>query len=214
MWKNCIKRKWNDKKQICKGRRGVMCIVVLLIGIIVPMIMCACLGHSDEELFGLSSITGTADETKEAESGAFSETELSLIYVFVCGAVRQPGVVALPEGSRAEAGVLAAGGMREDADPDYVNLAELLKDGQKLYIPTLEEGLTLRQAESADTGLVNINTADSNALCTLPGIGESRARDIIAYRETNGAFASIEDIMKVSGIKESAFSKIKDLITV
>ncbi len=69
------------------------------------------------------------------------------------------------------------------------------------------------QSDSA-SGLVNINTADAAALCTLPGIGESRAQDIISYREANGGFQACEDIMKVSGIKTAAYEKIKDKITV
>lgn len=142
-----------------------------------------------------------------------SRAEAVEIRVYVCGAVKAPGVVSLPEGSRAEDALLAAGGFAETAWRDYVNLAERVSDGQKLYFPTLEEADFLVEQESG-SGLVNINTADVAMLCTLPGIGESRARDIIAYRETNGAFKSCEDIMKVSGIKTSVYSKISDRITV
>lgn len=139
--------------------------------------------------------------------------EAAEIRVYVCGAVEKPGVVSLPEGSRAEDALAAAGGFSVNARRDYVNLAEWVTDGQKLYFPTLEEAESLIEQE-AGNGLVNINTADLDTLCTLPGIGESRAKDIIAYREAHGAFANCEDIMQVSGIKNSVYSKISDMITV
>lgn len=137
------------------------------------------------------------------------------IYVYVCGAVVTPGVVALPEGSRAEAALSAAGGFAENAQTDYVNLAALVQDGEKLYFPTREEAESLERADKAAVnGLVNINTASVEELCTLPGIGESRAADIVSYREKNGAFQKPEDLMKVSGIKTNAYEKLKDKIIV
>lgn len=141
-----------------------------------------------------------------------AETEAEVIYVHVCGAVRDPGVVALPAGSRGEDAVLEAGGFGENAAEAAVNLAERLEDGMQLYIPTKEEAENSRNPE--DSGLVDINRADAALLCTLPGIGEARADAIIAYRESNGAFQSPEDIMQVPGIKESAYEKLKDKITV
>lgn len=143
---------------------------------------------------------------------AASERE---VCVYVCGAVQNPGLVTLPSGSRAGDAVDMAGGMTVEADDAYVNLAARVEDGEKIFIPTRDEVLVLEKAQEAqENGLVNINTADSGGLCTLPGIGESRAADIISYREKNGSFGSIEDIMKVPGIKESAFEKIRDRITV
>lgn len=160
---------------------------------------------------------GTGAETWGSDASIAShegQKEAAEIRVYVCGAVEAPGVVTLPEGSRAEDALLAAGGFAETAWRDYVNLAERVSDGQKLYFPTLEEADSLAVEQTSGSGLININTADVAALCTLPGIGESRARDIIAYREANGAFESCEDIMKVSGIKNSVYSKISDRITV
>ena len=137
------------------------------------------------------------------------------VYVYVCGAVRDPGVVEVPEGSRAEEALRLAGGMTEEADPFYVNLAETVTDGQKLYFPTAEEAEDMEAAVKAvEEGLVNINTASAEELCTLPGIGASRAADIVRYREKNGAFQTKEDIMKVSGIKQNAYDKLCDKITV
>ena len=155
-----------------------------------------------------------SDEAGEQEPAKNAEKEAS-IQVYVCGAVANPGVVELPAGSRAEQALMAAGGFGPDAAREAVNLADWVSDGQMLYFPTEEEAAEskLLEEEVAD-GLVNINTADIAMLCTLPGIGESRAADIIAYREANGGFESCEDIMKVSGIKSSLYEKIKDKIKV
>lgn len=137
------------------------------------------------------------------------------ICVYVCGAVERPGVVELPLGSRADDAVKAAGGMTQEADSAYVNLAAFVEDGEKLFIPTVTEAQELSQQQETEAQrLININTADAAALCTLPGIGESRAADILLYREEHGAFESIEDIMKVPGIKNNAFEKIRDKISV
>lgn len=137
----------------------------------------------------------------------------ALICVYVCGAVAKPGVVTLREGSRVADALEKAGGFREDAGRDSVNLAARVSDGEKLYFPTEEEGAGDGGKES-ESGLVNINTADAQLLSTLPGIGASRAADILYYRETNGLFETCEDIMKVPGIKTGVYGKIRDRITV
>ena len=135
------------------------------------------------------------------------------IFVYVCGAVKEPGVVRLAEDSRAADALAVAGGFREDAAQDAVNLAARLTDGEKLYFPTVEEAVA-QASEDASTGLVNINTADKETLRRLPGIGEAKAEDILHYREENGSFGSCEDIMLVPGIKTSVYNKIKEKITV
>ena len=137
------------------------------------------------------------------------------IYVYVCGAVAEPGVVELPEGSRAADALLAGGGFTADAKEDYVNLAAKVEDGQKLYFPT-EAEVQIWETEKRQTekGIVNINTADKEQLMTLPGIGETRAEDIIAYRNAHGAFQKKEDLKKVSGIKENMYEKLAEKIVV
>ena len=150
------------------------------------------------------------------------------------------GVYELPAGSRIIDAVEAGGGFLPEADEACCNLAEEIVDGCQIYIMTKTESCADGQTEkkagiqtspdsdmqttdrnvrsnsatALENGLVNLNTADVAALMTLPGIGESRAKAIISYREQHGAFAQIEDIMKISGIKQAAFSKIKDKITV
>ncbi len=143
-----------------------------------------------------------------------AESPVAEVYVYVCGAVQKPGVVALMPGSRAQDALEAAGGFAADAWREYVNLAQEVTDGEKLYFPWLDEAESLLAPPEGKDGLVNINTADAAALQTLPGIGASRAGDILSYREANGAFEKPEDIMKVPGIKDSVYQKLKDKITV
>ncbi len=188
-------------------KKRIMGAVLYCLGLCLPL--CGCGGSGDVLLIG--GAESTVPEESGAEVFASSDPEETDIWVYVCGAVKEPGVVRLAPGSRWSDALEAAGGFREDAGRDCVNLAAKLSDGEKLYFPTAQEGR--EQAEEAE-GLVNINTADAAQLCTLPGIGESRAADIIAYRERNGGFESCEDIMKVPGIKESVYGKLRDKITV
>lgn len=195
---------------------------IITVCLLLCLLLCGCGADRPDLVIGeeAQDDTGyTVEDTGTAlpDGGAAQDNSAPelFLYVYVCGAVEEPGVVALPDGSRAFDAVLAAGGMTEAADPSYVNLAEKLKDGEKLYVPTVEEASAMESGtREAENGLVNINTADAATLCTLPGIGESRAADIIAYREAHGAFNSIEDIMKVPGIKDAAFGKIRDRISV
>ena len=131
----------------------------------------------------------------------------------------QEGVYELPAGSRISDALLMAGGYDENALHGYVNLAEMLEDGERIYFPDYQEleelGIVpISSTESSESGLVNINTADAEMLKTLPGIGDAKAADIIAYREEHGAFSSIEDIKNVSGIGESIYNRISSGITV
>lgn len=143
-----------------------------------------------------------------------SETESeNTLMVHVCGAVNHPGVVELEAQSRVVDAVNLAGGMTSEADVTYVNLAAKLQDGEKIYIPTVTEISTWR-TEQENEQFVNINSADITELCTLPGIGESKAASIIAYRDENGDFQNIEELMEVPGIKESLFLTLKGRISV
>lgn len=182
----------------------------------------------------------SAGSTDRTELSDASSEEAKTLVVHICGAVSAPGVYELPAGSRIIDAVEAGGGFLPEADEACCNLAEEIVDGCQIYIMTKSESCADGQTEkkagiqtspdsdmqttdrnvrsnsapALENGLVNLNTADIAALTTLPGIGESRAKAIISYREQHGAFAQIEDIMKISGIKQAAFSKIKDKITV
>lgn len=153
--------------------------------------------------------------TEAAETETIGEEKTVSIWVYVCGEVRAPGVYELPEGSRITDAVEAAGGMTGDAAETYLNLAETLSDGQKIEVPSVEMAEALEEAAAQDTsGLVNLNRATEAELMTLSGIGESKAKEIVRYRESRGGFQKPEDLMNIPGIKEGVFHKIRDQITV
>lgn len=157
----------------------------------------------------------SADGSNSALDSAGMEAEFA---VHVCGAVNCPGVYMLKVGAIKQDALLAAGGFAEGAATDYVNLAEAVRDGEKIYFPyeeELESGIFISEpGTDGSEGLININTADKDLLMTLPGIGEKRAQDILDYREQHGGFSNIEDIKNVKGIKESIYNNIKDIISV
>lgn len=141
------------------------------------------------------------------------------IYVYVCGEVREPGVYGFTAGARVRDAIDAAGGFTEHAAVNYLNLAGWISDGEQIYVPNEDEvtnrpAVSDKETEAGGSYLVNINTAGTTELSSLAGIGEQRAKDIVAYREKHGAFSCIEDIMKVSGIKEATFERIKEQICV
>lgn len=182
---------------------GLLCALIMLAG------LSGCAKKEEAVVWEESESAGT-ETTEDAGVAALP----SGIMVDISGAVKNPGVYLLKEGARVCDAVEMAGGLSEDADVDALNQAAPLKDADKIRVYTKAETAGAPEAQQADTQKININTADVAQLCTLSGIGEARARDIIAYRETNGAFCSVEEIMKVSGIKEATFHKIEDKIAV
>jgi DNA uptake protein and related DNA-binding proteins len=176
------------------------------------------------------------ETTKDSESISSSEQgSINLeIYVHICGAVQKPGVYSIQNGARISDLIKLAGGLRNDAAGDYMNQAKKVSDGQRIYVPTIDEMADLSinqiidgeqtsesdkpqdssQQTESNSDRININTADEQALMTIPGIGEAKATSIIDYRTQNGNFAKPEDIMKISGIKEGLFRKIEPYIIV
>ncbi len=146
------------------------------------------------------------------------------IVVYVTGAVERPGVYKIPSDGRLVDAVAAAGGFMEGADLTQINLAETVKDGQQIVIPGTSEfptpqlvigggGLLVTPTPPAGQ-LVNINTAAVDLLEQLPGIGPTTAQKIIEYREENGPFGRVEDLLKVPGIGPDTLDEIRGLITV
>lgn len=200
--------------------------------------------QENEEAGAAGEYAGSMDAGINADingAGMPGEKEATVsCMVHVCGAVEQPGVYELPQGSRIYQAIACAGGLSDEADPDYLNQADFVSDGEKVYVPTREEVMEMddrlqivsgqpdgsggaypvlgagsqSQEEQAASGLVNLNTASEEQLCTLPGIGSSKAKSIIAYREEHGSFDRIESVMNVAGIKDGLFQKIKAYITV
>jgi competence protein ComEA len=140
------------------------------------------------------------------------------LMVHVSGAVLQPGMYALPPGSRVRDAVQISGGFTGDADAGAINLAALVQDGQKIQIPSKVKDTPVPPAASNPvatpaSGKINLNTASQAELESLPRIGPALAERIIAYRTEHGPFASLEAIMEVVGIGEGIYAAIKDLIT-
>ena len=176
------------------------------------------------------------DQTETSQEAIVETDSGGMIQVHVCGAVRTSGVYSLPAGSRVFEAVEAAGGMAADAAVDYLNLADVVLDKAKVRVPFLSElsgeevygedlafGMTGggNHVSSEDSGkgqnldgLVDLNHADRETLMSLPGIGEAKAEALIDWREKQGFFEKPEDIMQVPGIKEAAYEKLKDKITV
>lgn len=178
----------------------------------------------------------TRQESDEEKKDVKKENEEE-IKVYVVGCVKNPGIVTLKKGQLIADAINAAGGAANEADMNSINLVYKLKENVMLYIKSKKEvqadsktgeagkGIKIvkdsggavvnnSSSESSSGGKVNINTASASELDTLPGIGEVTANDIIDYREKNGPFKTIKDIMNVPRIKESRFNSIKDFITV
>ena len=178
------------------------------------------------------------NQAKEGAEESEETTEKEKIIVHISGAVQNEGIVELESGSRVADAIEKAGGLKENAYMDEINLAYQLEDGEKIHIPTVEEqkekenqeskvenesatgsdGTTSRSSNSSINNgsqiKININTATEEELDTLPGIGPSTATKILDYRKEKGKFKTIEEIKEVSGIGESKYEKIKDKITV
>jgi competence protein ComEA len=135
------------------------------------------------------------------------------IIVSVVGAVHTPGVYPLPQGSRVQHAVESAGGLTSNADIEQINLAGLLRDGQQVFVPEMNMPTT-PIAPAERQGLLDLNRASLEELMTLPGIGEARARDIIAFRQSQGGFTNVEELMNIKGIGQSLFEKLKPLVTI
>ncbi len=201
-----------------KKIRNIIFILMLIV------LMSACGGQSkDSEEFLLSDQEEDTENDRENEDAeqeqAKTGTEAeNLVYVQVSGAVKCPGVYRLAEGSRVFHALELAGGMTKEADPASLNQAEHVEDGQMIRVLTFEEAAARTEdpgtAQPEDDGKVNLNTAAKEELMTLAGIGEAKAESILAWRKEHGDFAQIEDLMKIEGIKEGVFSKIRDSVKV
>ena len=175
----------------------------------------------------LSGCAYSSPETVRYEDTSFSSDPLSsisydetvpetddTIYVSVMGEVVSPGVYILPENSRVFELINEAGGTTKDADLTGINMVLKLTDGMQLYVPGISSSENSVQAGSSfnTPALININTATLEELSTLTGIGATRAKAIIDYREKNGPFNTKEDLMLVNGIKQGIYDGLKDEI--
>lgn len=161
-------------------------------------------------LFSALAPTGS---TSVVAPSAVATTAPVGIFVHVLGEVELPGLYELSEGDRAVDAVAAAGGFTRKADQAQLNLARFVTDGEQIVVPRVG-AVSAAPGGTSVPGKVNLNTADAAALETLPRIGPAMAERILAWRETNGRFAAIEDLMSVSGVGEKTFEALKSLVTV
>lgn len=215
--------KFNKKQKIIFGT-----IIIIIIASLLYYIYAK---DEEEELIPydreLENVTNDEINNKEETE----EKVITKIMVHVSGSVNKEGIIELDENSRIADAIEMAGGLKEDADISKINLAYILEDGMKVHIPSKNDTEVIedntssyiesksiedksKSTESKTTSIVNINTASQSQLETLPGIGPSTALKIINYRNENGKFKTIEDIKNVSGIGESKFNNIKNLISV
>lgn len=215
-------------------------IFICMIAVVSAFLLVGC-GHKDAYVISGETLDESLADASSVDGTVLDSGPSATIYVDVDGAVLQPGVYSLPDNARVFDAVDAAGGLLPEACSEILNQAEHVSDGQKLYIMTKEEWEvqkelggsqewtgtqegtgkqgqngtqgTQKQAEQDDE-LVDLNRATESELCTLPGIGQTRAQAIIAYREASGGFRSIDEIQNVSGIKSGTYEKIKNKIKV
>lgn len=226
-----------DMNQVLENKKLVIVIIVVL-GI--TGLFCYFFLWKEDEVEVIEPELGMLNEANTIKQEKIDADKLVIVHV--SGAVQNPGIVRLTEGERIADAIEKAGGATEEADLSKLNLAYVLEDGVKLRIPKkgekVEEGEYVSEGsgevmeESAtdeaknmgtSTGsttttkkntVVNINKANQEELTTLPGIGTATAQKIIDYRKEHGSFKAIEDIKKVSGIGDSKFNQIKNLIKV
>lgn len=216
------------------GHKAVVVAILVVIAMASGLAMASFGGESGGVSFeraggsGSSAEPGSGVDSHDRESDGSSHKASAEfeVYVDVDGAVARPGVYRLKDGARVSQAIDAAGGLTAEADVTGLNRASKITDGQKIYVPTVGEQQAAAASGGADScaavasgagpssGLVNINTASATELQTLSGIGPSMAQSIIDERTKNGAFASVDDLMRVSGIGEKKLAKIKDCICV
>ncbi len=184
-----------------------------LIKLIIVLILIALQSGCEKEQELLLEDIQLEETEREGVPDESEKLEESKIFVHVCGEVKKPGVYELEPGSRIYEAIEQAGGTTPQAAKDSLNQAEVLEDGQKIYVPSKKE-LAEQESKGMTDGKVDLNQASKEELMTLSGVGEAKADAIIQYRQQQGGFDSIEEIMEIEGIKEGVFGKIKDQITV
>lgn len=199
--------------EILKERKKEIIITVVIIGVIIYSLIS-------------NSIMFTKEKEMEEENQLYEYSEIfdeleekNKIYVHLDGAVKKAGLIELEEGDRLEEAIIKGGGLLDTADTKYVNLAMILLDGEKIYIPTKDESIDYSSGTSyipelQESRTININNANLEELQKIPGVGPSTAKNIINYREKSGRFKKIEDIKNVNGIGDNKFESMKEYISI
>ena len=192
-------------------KKNILYLIILSVAISLVFVGC----KSKSKQISISEEKATHIEETSENTGD--------IYVHVVGEVNAPGVVKVPSGTRLYNVIEKAGGMTKNAQTDYLNLADTVKDGQQIRVISKKEYKKLKKKKKKpksesqspkESSLININTATAEELKTLNGIGDAKANAIVEHRTQNGEFKQIEDIKNVSGIGDATFNNIKSMITV
>ena len=197
---------------------GIIVVVAIVLGVSIKIRLL----NQEEDYITLVQEDGLEKESKLEEV----KEDVSKLYVDIKGEVVNPGVYEISEGTRVIDVILLANGFTENADTSTINLAQKVVDAMVIVVPKIGDNIGSDEVVNDfnvsasndsyinDNNLINLNTADISELMTLTGIGETKARAIISYREEVGKFKEISEVMQVKGIGESLFAKIKDNITI
>lgn len=195
--------------------------ILIICGLLIAIIVCVVIYFYKNKQEDYSYLEVSNNEVI-SEINVVQEVKVE-IFVHVTGQVVNQGVVRVQEGARVIDAIEAAGGAKAEANLSKINLAYLLEDGMKIYVPSVNDdenvefvssGSGNSESSNKEVLRVNINTATSEELEKLPGVGESIANRIVAYRKENGKFRSIEDLKNVSGIGDAKFNNIKEFVYV
>lgn len=198
--------------------KQIIIISVLLVVIIAGIFIYLYQNHSTDYSF-----LEISESTVNSEVSNVLEEK---IVIHIAGQVANPGIVELKDGARIVEAIEAAGGVTSDANLEKINLAYILEDGMKVYIPSIADedennyvttgssGVSSNSSNATQTLKININTASVDDFSKIPGIGSSIASRIVEYRKENGKFSTVEDIKNVSGIGDAKFNNIKSYIYV
>ena len=205
------------------SRRQIIAYVVLAVAVIAVGARYVFTSHGSDGSAGKTLVLSSASPAPPAALPSPSPSAPDVV-VYVCGAVRSPGVVRLPSTARVADALQIAGGATSSAELSAVNLAARLTDGQQIIVPRRGEasaaGSVAAPAAGAAGGStvaaapININTASLEELDGLDGVGPATAQKIIDYRTANGGFKTIDEIKEVPGIGDAKFAAMKDSITV
>lgn len=211
-----------------KIKQYKLALVIALIGLVIAGFMMLQREQKQEnniqqlmEQTSYSSSSTTEKSKQRSESNQGDKNE-GMVTVDVKGAVKKPGVYQMKSSSRVHDALLKAGGMTDEADLKSINQAQKLVDEAVVYVAKVGENVvdvttntsTSSATSQAKSGLVNLNTATEADFQTISGIGQKRAQDIIAYREANGKFKSVDDLKNVTGIGAKTLEKLKEYVTV
>lgn len=212
-------------------------IILIILASIIAIAICYYVYAKDESSISVNNEEIEVEETAKEDKKETEEDSSDIIMVHITGAVNNPGIIELKTNSRIADAIDKAGGVRDDANIEKINLAYIIEDGMKVYIPSIQDKEEVKNnnddtekyiekddqlktnnnnniQNSKKSAKININTATQTELEELPGIGPSIALKIIKYRDENGKFKTIEDIKKVSGVGDSKYAKIKDIISI